>query len=84
MANLLVDMRDQNFTIFEMLGVEGLTKYPKYQEYSKDMFEMVLAEAEKMAVNELFPANEIGDKEGCTFSDGKVSAPKIFHEIYKK
>ncbi len=84
MANLLVDMRDQHFTIFEMLDTEGLTKYPKYQEYSKDMFEMVLAEAEKMAVNELFPANEIGDKEGCTFSDGKVSAPKAFHDVYKK
>jgi alkylation response protein AidB-like acyl-CoA dehydrogenase len=84
MANLLVDMRDQHFTLFEMLDTAGLTKYPKFQEYSKDMFEMVLSEAEKLAVNEIYPTNEIGDKEECKFENGKVTVPDAFIDVYKK
>ncbi len=84
MANLLVDIRDQQFNLYEMLNLEGLTTYPKYKEYSKDMFDMVLNEAEKMAVNVIFPSNPIGDKEACSFADGKVTIPKAFHDVYQK
>ena len=84
MANLLFDMRDLEFTLYEMLDIEGLSKHPKFEEYSKDLYDAVLIEAEKLAVNEIFPTNEIGDKEECTFEDGKVSVPGAFHDIYKK
>jgi len=84
MANLLVDMRDQQFNLYEMLDIEGLSKYPKYAEYSKDLYDAVINEAEKLAVNVIEPTNEIGDKEECQFSDGKVTVPKAFHEAYKK
>jgi alkylation response protein AidB-like acyl-CoA dehydrogenase len=84
MANLLVDIRDQQFNLYEMLDLEGLTKYPKFGEYSKDMFDMVLSEAEKMAVNVIFPSNAEGDKEGCEFAGGKVSIPKSFRDVYNK
>jgi len=73
MANLLVDIRDQQFNLYEMLDLEGLTKHAKYGDYSKDMFNMVLSEAEKMAVNVIFPSNAEGDKEGCSISGGKVT-----------
>ena len=33
---------------------------------------MMQSEAEKMAVNVFLPAYALGDKEGCTFKDGKV------------
>ncbi len=84
MANLLVDIRDQQFNLYEMLDLEGLTTYPKFGDYSKDMFNMVLSEAEKMAVNVIFPSNAEGDKEACSYSDGKVCIPKSFREVYKK
>ncbi len=84
MANLLVDIRDQQFNLYEMLDLDGLTKYPKYGDYSKDMFNMVLSEAEKMAVNVIFPTNAEGDKEGCSFANGKVTIPKSFAGAYQK
>jgi alkylation response protein AidB-like acyl-CoA dehydrogenase len=84
MANLLVDIRDQQFNLYEMLDLAGLTKYPKFGDYSKDMFDMVLTEAEKMAVNVIFPSNAEGDKEGCSYANGKVTIPKGFKDVYKK
>ena len=55
MANLLVDERDQQFVLNEMLEVEKLCEKPIYADFSKDMFDMVMTEAQKLAVNEIFP-----------------------------
>jgi len=84
MANLLVDMRDQAFTLYEMLDIERLAGYPRFADYSKDMFDMVLNEAEKLAVNDVFPTNELGDKNPSEFVDGTVKVPKEVHDVYKK
>lgn len=84
MGNSLVNTRDQRFVLFEQLGIEKLLQSEAYQDFTKDDLLMVLNEAEKMAVNVILPTLAEGDREGCTFKDGKVSAPKCFHEPYKK
>jgi alkylation response protein AidB-like acyl-CoA dehydrogenase len=84
MSNLLVNTRDQQFVLFEQLGIEKLFEKEKYADFSKDMVLMMQTEAEKLAVNALLPAYAEGDKEGCTFKDGKVYIPASFHEIFKK
>ena len=84
MSNLLVNTRDQQFVLFEQLGIEKLFEKEKYADFSKDMVLMMQTEAEKLAVNVLLPAYAEGDKEGCTFKDGKVYIPASFHEIFKK
>ncbi len=83
MANQILDERDQRFILYEMLGVEKLCGYEKYRDFSKDMFDMILTEAQKMAVDEVLPTLAEGDKEGCTLSDGKVSVPKCYHRAYQ-
>lgn len=84
MGNLLVNARDQQFVLFEQLGVEKLFESKAYADFSKDMVQMMQSEAEKLAVNVLLPAYADGDKEGCTFKDGKVSIPASFHEAFKR
>ena len=84
MSNLLVNTRDQQFILFEHLGVENLFKSSKYADYSKETVDMMLTEAEKMALEVLLPTYVDGDREGCTFKDGKVSVPKSFHSAYRK
>jgi alkylation response protein AidB-like acyl-CoA dehydrogenase len=84
MGNLLVNTRDQRFVLFEQLGIEKLFETEAFKDFTKDDLLMVLNEAEKMAVNVLLPTLAQGDKEGCTFKDGKTSVPKCFHETYKK
>jgi alkylation response protein AidB-like acyl-CoA dehydrogenase len=84
MSNLLINTRDQQFVLFEQLGIEKLFEYEKFADFSKEMVLMMQNEAEKLAVNVLLPAYADGDKEGCTFKDGKVYAPASFHGVFKK
>jgi hypothetical protein len=82
MANLILDERDQQFILYEMLEVEKLCGYEKFADFSKDMFDMILTEAQKMAVEEIFPTLKEGDEQGATLADGKVSVPKCFHRVF--
>lgn len=84
MSNGLVNTRDQKFILFEQLGVDALFTAGKYQDYTVEDVNMLLGEAEKLAVNEILPTYSLGDQQGCTFKDGQVKAPACFHEPYKK
>ena len=84
MSNLLVNTRDQQFVLFEQLGIEKLFETEAFKDFSKDDLLMIMNEAEKLAVNVIAPTLAEGDKEGCTIKDGKVSIPKCFHEPWKK
>ena len=84
MSNLLVNSRDQQFLLFEQLGIEKLFQTETFKDFSKDDALMMLTEAEKMALNVILPTYAAGDKEGCTFKDGKVTVPKCYHDAFKK
>ncbi|HEJ83001.1 MAG TPA: acyl-CoA dehydrogenase, partial [Desulfobacteraceae bacterium] len=79
MANLILDERDQRFLLYEMLDVEALFDAPKFAEFSKEMLDMILEEARKFAVNEIFPTLKAGDREGCRLENGQVHVPEAFH-----
>jgi hypothetical protein len=83
MSNLLVNTRDQQFVLYEQLGIEDIFK-GKYADYAKEMVDMMLSQAERIAIDVILPTYVDGDREGCTFKDGKVSVPKSFHAAYKK
>jgi alkylation response protein AidB-like acyl-CoA dehydrogenase len=83
MSNLLVNTRDQQFVLYEQLGIEDTFK-GKYADYAKELVDMMLSQAERMAIDVILPTYVDGDREGCTFKDGKVSVPKSFHAAYKK
>ena len=84
MSNLLVNMRDQQFVLFEQLNIEKLFASELFSAFSKDDALMMQKEAEKMAVNVLLPTYGPGDKEGCELKDGKVHVPACFRDPYKK
>ncbi len=83
MSNLLVDERDQAFVLHEMLEVEKLCERPVYAEFSREMFDMVLAEARKLAVSEIFPTLVQADRQGCRLENGQVHVPECMHRVYK-
>lgn len=84
MGNMLVNMRDQQFVLFEQLGIEKLFETELFKDFTKDDLMMILNEAEKFAVNEIAPTLAEGDKEGCHLKDGQVHIPKCFHAPFKK
>jgi alkylation response protein AidB-like acyl-CoA dehydrogenase len=83
MANLLVDERDVAFVLFEQLNIDRLCSHACYEECSSDVFEMALSEAQKLSVNEIWPTNQIGDRQGCIRDGNEVKVPEAFHKIWK-
>jgi alkylation response protein AidB-like acyl-CoA dehydrogenase len=83
MANLLVDERDVKFVLYEQLEIEQLSNTAKYAEYSKEMYDLVLEQAWKLAENEMAPANRKGDEQGCLWEEGKVRVPESYHRPYE-
>ena len=84
MGNTLVNTRDQRFVLFEQLGIENLFTSGKYEDYSQEVIDMVLIEAEKMAVDVVLPTYDVGDREGAVFENGKVTVPACMHDALKK
>ena len=87
MASLIIDPRDQKFVLYEMLNVEDLCKSPLYADFSRDLFDMTLTEAERFATGVVFPCLAEGDREGCRLENGNVHIPKCFHRcarIYRE
>ncbi|HPQ44021.1 MAG TPA: acyl-CoA dehydrogenase [Syntrophales bacterium] len=84
MGNTLVNVRDQRFVLFEQLGIESLFTAEKYADFSQELIDMMLNEAEKMAVDVILPTYDVGDKEGAQFKDGKVTVPSCIHDALKK
>ncbi len=77
MLNQLVDTRDVRFVLFELLEAEKLNKYPKFADYDKDTFDATIDLVEKITVEQVYPTNELGDKEGGCIYDPKTKQVKI-------
>ena len=83
MGSVIVDPRDQQFVLYEMRDVEDLCRTPLYADFSRDMFDMVLHEAEKFAPEVLFSALAEGDREGCRMENGNVYVPQCFRRCMR-
>lgn len=83
MASMIMEERDQQFVLNEMLEVEKLCSHPKFSGFSRETFDMVLEEARRFALNDLLPVLAEGDKEGCRLEKGQVYVPKCYHRPWK-
>ena len=81
MSSYQAPLRDMQFVLRELAGLEDVAKLPGYEEVL-DVAEPILEEAASFASGVLDPINQTGDKEGCTWKDGNVTTPAGFKEAY--
>jgi len=77
-------LRDMQFVLHEMLNVESaLKKLPPHADIDAATIDSILEEGGKFCAEVLYPLNQSGDREGCTYvGDGVVTTPKGFKEAY--
>ena len=77
-------LRDMQFVLHEMLNVtSALKKLPAHADIDADTINTILEEGGKFCAEVLYPINQIGDREGCTYKgDGVVTTPTGFKEAY--
>ena len=79
-------LRDMQFVLHELLDVESaFKKIPDYAEVDRDTIDSILEEGGKFCSEVIFPLNQVGDREGCTYQgDGVVTTPTGFKEAYEQ
>ena len=75
-------LADMRFVLHELYDSAALTELPGNEEFTPELIDSVLEEAAKLAEGVLFPLNQSGDLEGCTYENGVVRTPSGFREAY--
>jgi len=73
MTGAIVNRRDLEFQLFEVLDTEALTARPRYAEHTRETFLAVLDTAEAMATEKFAPHNHKADANEPTFDGTRVS-----------
>ncbi|MFA7554755.1 MAG: acyl-CoA dehydrogenase C-terminal domain-containing protein [Spongiibacteraceae bacterium] len=85
MANYKAPLRDIQFVRNELLELGPFyTSTERWSEVSDDLVNAITGEAAKFSENTLAPLNSIGDEQGCSLKEGKVTTPEGFKEAYQQ
>lgn len=83
MAHFKVNEKDIFFILKEQLNYGTLCKLDRYLDLDEDTLDMLVSEAIKFAKGVLDPLQEIGERWGVVFENGKVLCAPEFKEAFK-
>ncbi len=75
---------DIRFLLHDVHDAARLAELPGCEEATPDVIDAVLTEGAKVCEEVLFPLNQSGDAEGCTYDQGTVKTPSGFIEAYRQ
>ncbi|MEK7737119.1 MAG: acyl-CoA dehydrogenase N-terminal domain-containing protein, partial [Pseudomonadota bacterium] len=82
MSNYSAPLKDMQFVLRELAGIEQVAQLPGYEEAAPEVVEAILEEAAKFAGGVLAPLNQIGDQQGAVWRDKSVTMPAGFKDAY--
>ena len=84
MSEYRAPVRDMQFVIDELAGLERIAGLPGFDEVSSDLVAAVLDEASQLASEIIAPTNRLGDERGAQLRDGQVTVPVEFRQAYEQ
>ncbi len=82
MSNYSAPIRDMQFVMNELAGLEEVAQLPGNDEVSVDLVDAILEEADKFASGVLAPLNWSGDQEGAKWHNGEVETAAGWKQAY--
>jgi alkylation response protein AidB-like acyl-CoA dehydrogenase len=83
MAEKFISLRNIQFLLYEVFDSTALTKYPYFEDHSKETFDMVIETAMRMGKDLLYPYFSEMDKKPPEFKDGKVVVHPLAAQVMK-
>ncbi|NQU69099.1 MAG: acyl-CoA dehydrogenase family protein, partial [Rhodospirillales bacterium] len=83
MTDFVAPLRDMQFVIEELVGLDDIAALPGREDATPDLVRQILNEAARFGAEVLAPLNRVGDLEGSTLANGVVSTPTGFKDAYK-
>jgi len=84
MSEYKAPVKDMNFVIRELAGLDRVLQMPDFAEISEDIVEQILEESARFTQEVLAPLNISGDQEGCRVEDKTVIVPDSFADAYRQ
>ncbi|MBC7954140.1 MAG: acyl-CoA dehydrogenase C-terminal domain-containing protein [Rhodospirillaceae bacterium] len=75
-------LRDMEFVLTHLAGLDEVAALPGYEEASPELVHSVLEEAGRIAAEVLAPINQQGDRQGAKLVDGVVRVPEGWDKAY--
>jgi alkylation response protein AidB-like acyl-CoA dehydrogenase len=76
-------LKDMRFVLHELYDSTAIAELPGNADFTPELIDSVLEEAAKISEEVLFPLNQVGDREGCTYENGVVRTPSGYREAYR-
>ena len=83
MGHFKVNEKDIFFVLKDQLNYGSLCQLERYQDLDPETLDMLVTEAVKFAKEVIDPLQEIGEKWGVVFEDGKVRCAPEFREAFR-
>ena len=84
MSNYSAPIRDMQFVMRELAGLDQVQQLPGCDEVSGDLVDAILEEAGKFAGGVLSPLNRVGDTEGARWDNGEVFTASGWKQAYSQ
>jgi alkylation response protein AidB-like acyl-CoA dehydrogenase len=83
MSTYEAPLKDMQFVICELAGLDQVTALPGWQETDQEVVKAILQGASRFASEVLTPLNRVGDQAGVIWKDGNVILAPGFREAYQ-
>jgi len=77
-------VQDQRLVLRHIVKLPELARSNRFADATDDTVDALLEAAAQFAEGELAPLNEVGDREGSRWADGRVTTPTGFRDAYAK
>ncbi len=84
MSEYYAPLKDMNFVIRELTGLDRVLQMPAFESISGDVVDQILEESARFSREVLGPLNVAGDREGCRVENKSVIVPDSFADAYRQ
>lgn len=83
MAQWIADRKDVTFVLQEQFHADEFAQHDRFSEFNRRAIDMIVTEARNLAVQEILPTRQIGDRVGCRYANGEVETPDEFKRVWR-